>query len=67
MTFQIGDLVKYRSALISDTTKLVGYVIKTHNNGYEDMAMVQWLTQDHANLPYVVTTFIYMSKLQRAY
>jgi len=61
MTFQIGDLVKYRSALLSDTFMYVGYVIKVANNGYEDMVMVEWLTY---NRP--CEGFIYMSSLQRA-
>ena len=64
--FQIGDLVQYRNALLSDPSVYIGYVIKTTNNGYEDMAMVQWITHKIDELPYGFTGFHYMSKLEKA-
>lgn len=66
MQFQIGDLVKYRNALLSDTSKYIGYVSKTANNGYEDMAYIEWISHKIHELPYGFTGFIYMSKLEKA-
>jgi hypothetical protein len=61
MQFQIGDLVKYRNALLSDTSKYIGYVSKTANNGYEDMAYIEWISHKIHGPGY-----IYMSKLEKA-
>ncbi len=66
MQFQIGDLVKYRNALLSDTSKYIGYVTRITNNGYEDMAYIEWISHKIHELPYGFTGYIYMSKLEKA-
>lgn len=66
MNFQIGDLVTYRNSLLSDTSKYVGYISRTANNGYDDIACVEWISHKIPELPDGFTGFVCMSKLEKA-
>lgn len=46
MSFKVGDMVKYRSEILTDA-QTIGYIVEMGNNGYSEWAKVQFFDNNY--------------------
>ena len=59
MSFDVGDMVKYRSEILTDA-QAIGYIAEMGNNGYSEWAKVRFFDNSYHGNGYSI---VYVEKL----
>jgi hypothetical protein len=63
MSFDVGDMVKYQSQLLTEAPSF-GYIVEMGNNGYSDWAKVRFFNNSALpRQPEYAHTIVYVEKL----